>query len=142
MSTPRSTVTGTPGMTITVTSPCRWQSHLSGQAATVRSPLWGVVTLVEQAAELSDEQLRSRLITLGGAGAMTVPAQHARKLSAQAHITEDAGGPGADVVGHGLLSRFRAGCRCGWCTSRAREGTCGCPLCMACQANTYFRWPR
>lgn len=66
MSTPHSTVTGTPGMTITVTGPCQWRSHLSGEAAAVRSLLWGVVTLAEQAAGLSNGQLRSRLITLGG----------------------------------------------------------------------------
>ena len=51
--------------TITVAGPRRGPGHLS-EAAAVRSVLWGVITLAEQAAELSDEQLRSRLVTLGG----------------------------------------------------------------------------
>jgi hypothetical protein len=35
-----------------------------------------------------------------------------------------------DVAGHGLLSRFHDGCRCPWCTSRARESQCLCPDCL------------
>jgi hypothetical protein len=35
-----------------------------------------------------------------------------------------------DVAGHGLLSRFHDGCRCPWCTSRAREPQCLCPDCL------------
>ncbi len=45
---------------------------------------------------------------------------------------------GPDVTGHGLLSRFHAGCRCGWCSSRARETTCGCAPCLACRTHPYF----
>jgi len=36
-----------------------------------------------------------------------------------------------DVTGHGLLARFHEGCRCPWCTSRARECPCLCPDCVA-----------
>lgn len=35
-----------------------------------------------------------------------------------------------DVAGHGLLSRFHDGCRCAWCTARARERGCLCPECL------------
>ena len=35
--------------------------------------------------------------------------------------------PESSVIGHGLLSRFHAGCRCGWCTTQALERSCGCP---------------
>lgn len=51
---------------ITVTGPCWWSGQLCGQAAAVRSVLRGVVMLAEQAPQLSDEQLRSRLAALGG----------------------------------------------------------------------------
>jgi hypothetical protein len=53
-------------MATTVADPRQCPGHLSGAAAAVRSVLWGVVTLAEQAAELSDEELRSRLVALGG----------------------------------------------------------------------------
>jgi hypothetical protein len=53
-------------MAITVAGPRPWLGHLSGQAAAVRSVLRCVVILAEQAAELSDEQVRSRLAALGG----------------------------------------------------------------------------
>jgi hypothetical protein len=39
-----------------------------------------------------------------------------------------------DVVGHGLLSRFHAGCRCPWCTSVCRERECPCQVCTACRS--------
>ncbi|MGH3671621.1 MAG: hypothetical protein ACRDSH_13455, partial [Pseudonocardiaceae bacterium] len=69
----------------------------------------------------------------GGVRAVTRSAQ--RKPDAAA-------GAGADVTGHGLLSRFHAGCRCPWCASRACEGTCGCPPCVACRASAYVVLPR
>jgi len=37
---------------------------------------------------------------------------------------------GADVAGHGLLSRFHSGCRCPWCTCQAREHACPCAPCF------------
>ena len=44
-----------------------------------------------------------------------------------------------DVTGHGLLSRFHDGCRCPWCTSRARERQCLCPDCLAVRTTgVYF----
>ncbi|MDQ3764482.1 MAG: hypothetical protein M3460_23865 [Actinomycetota bacterium] len=99
MSTPHSTVTGTPAMdpypscatttagarpdpgtaprvrawtcagcgtwwAITVASPRPWLVQLAGKPVAVRSVLQSVVTLAEQAPELSDEQLRSRLSRL------------------------------------------------------------------------------
>jgi hypothetical protein len=47
----------------------------------------------------------------------------------------------ADVAGHGLLTRFHEGCRCGWCASRAREGTCPCPACVKVRAHVYLVLP-
>jgi hypothetical protein len=76
---------------------------------------------------------------------VTVPAQHRGAMHPAAGKTlavVRAAGEGADVAGHGLLSRFHDGCRCGWCCSRAREGTCGCTLCAACRASTYVVLPR
>jgi hypothetical protein len=43
-----------------------WLGHLAGGLAAARGVLRGVITLAEHAPELSDEQLRSRLVTLGG----------------------------------------------------------------------------
>ena len=50
---------------ITVAGPRWWPGHLSKEAAVVRLVLWGVVILAEQAPNLSDEQVRSRLVALG-----------------------------------------------------------------------------
>jgi len=73
---------------------------------------------------------------------MSIVGQGARKVSAPQTLTPQqapaAHATGADVAGHGLLSRFHAGCRCGWCSSRAREDTCGCGPCRACRAHPYF----
>ncbi|MGH7748361.1 MAG: hypothetical protein ACREQ5_26935 [Candidatus Dormibacteria bacterium] len=52
-----------------------------------------------------------------------------------------AAGAGADVTGHGLLSRFHAGCRCPWCASRAREGACPCAPCTGVRAHAYVVLP-
>ena len=82
----------------------------------------------------------------GRVGAMTVPTQRARNLSAPRTPTppsaSEARNTGTDVAGHGLLSRFHAGCRCGWCSSRPREGSCGYGPYRACRANTYAALPR
>jgi hypothetical protein len=51
---------------ITVASPRPWRIRPAGQPAAVRSILRSVITLAEQAADLSDQQLRSRLAALGG----------------------------------------------------------------------------
>lgn len=50
---------------ITVAGPRWWPSHFSKEAVMVRLVLWGVVTLAEQAPNLSNKQVRSRLVTLG-----------------------------------------------------------------------------
>jgi hypothetical protein len=50
---------------ITVASPRPWLVQLAGEPVAVRSVLQSVVTLAEQAPELSDEQLRSQLSRLG-----------------------------------------------------------------------------
>ena len=74
MNTPHKTLTGPtgvdpypPGDAIT---PARtglpWPVQLAGEPAAVRSVLRGVVMLAQQAPQLSDEQLRSRLVALGG----------------------------------------------------------------------------
>ena len=47
--------------------------------------------------------------------------------------------PESDVIGHGLLSRFHAGCRCAWCTTQARERACGCEPCTQSRSvDPYF----
>lgn len=112
--------------------------HLGRDLAAARSVLRGVITLAEQAPELSDEQLRSRLAALGQIGAMTIPAQLALKAPRTPPSPVACGG-GADVTGHGLLARFDAGCQCGWCSARAREKTCVCGPCVACRAHVYSR---
>lgn len=51
--------------------------------------------------------------------------------------------PESDVIGHGLLSRFHAGCRCAWCTSQARERGCGCEPCTQSRSvDPYFHLGR
>ena len=47
----------------------------------------------------------------------------------------------ADVTGHGVLSRFHTGCRCGWCESQAREHDCPCPACAAVRRGAFFTFP-
>lgn len=49
----------------------------------------------------------------------------------------------SDVNGHGLLSRFHAGCRCAWCTTQARERACGCESCTQSRSvDPYFHRER
>lgn len=114
---------------ITATNPRLrpWLGHLAEDSAAIRSVLGGVITLAEQAPEISDDQFRFR----SRLAALTVPAQRARKVSL----------PQAPKPPHGLLFRLHAGCRCRWCLSRARAKTCGCDPCLARRANTYFWWP-
>lgn len=46
---------------------------------------------------------------------------------------------GSEVIGHGLLSRFHAGCRCEWCTTQACEQGCGCQPCTQSRSvDPYF----
>ena len=59
MSRPHSTVTTFPAI-----NSCPWLVQSARHPAAVRSVLRGVGTLAGQAAELSDEQLRSRLAAL------------------------------------------------------------------------------
>ena len=58
---------------------------------------------------------------------MTVPAQRKRDVSSAHKVLSVAhpAGDGADVAGHGLLSKVDSGCRCGWCASRARPRRLG-----------------
>jgi hypothetical protein len=60
MSTPRRTVTTFPDI-----DSYPWLVQSAGQLAAVRLVLRGVVTLAEQAPDLSDEQWRSGLAALG-----------------------------------------------------------------------------
>lgn len=88
-------------------SPQRFLDRLT-VAALVRQ----IIALAGQAPTLTDAELVNRLMVLAGCGCGDrYRATHRR----------DAAGEGAAVTGHGLLSRFHAGCRCGWCASRARE---------------------
>ena len=74
MSTPRKTLTGPTGVdpypsgdaTISARTGLLWPVQLATEPAAVRSVLRGVVMLAEQAPQLSDEQLRSQLVALGG----------------------------------------------------------------------------
>ena len=74
MSTPHTTLTGPTGVdpypsaeaTTRARTGLSWRVQLAGEPAAVESVLRGVVMLAEQAAELSDEELRSRLVALGG----------------------------------------------------------------------------
>jgi hypothetical protein len=74
VSTPHRTLTGPTGIdsypSWDATTPARtgfpWRVQLAGEPAAVESVLRGVVMLAEQAPQLSDEELRSRLIALGG----------------------------------------------------------------------------
>jgi hypothetical protein len=51
--------------------------------------------------------------------------------------------PEPDVIGHGLLSRFHAGCQCAWCTTQARERACGCQSCTQSRSlDPYFHLER
>jgi len=108
-----------------------------------QSVLRQVIALAEQAPRLTNEQLRGPTGCAGRVGPVTVTAQRMRQVPRTptgpvVHVVA----AGADVAGHGLLSRFHAGCRCGWCCSRAREGRCGCGPCVACRVHTYFVLPR
>jgi hypothetical protein len=74
VSTPHRTLTGPTGVdpypSWDATTPARsglpWPVQLAGEPAAVESVLRGVVMLAEQAPQLSDEELRSRLVALGG----------------------------------------------------------------------------
>ena len=74
MSTPHRTLTGPTGVgpypSWDATTPARtgfpWPVQLAGEPAAVESVLRGVVMLAEQVPQLSDEELRSRLVALGG----------------------------------------------------------------------------
>lgn len=73
MSTPHKTLGPTgvdPYPTEDATTPAQtglpWPVQLAREPAAVESVLRGVVMLAEHAAELSDEQLRSRLVALSG----------------------------------------------------------------------------
>jgi hypothetical protein len=74
VSTPHRTLTGPTGVdpypSGDATTPARtglpWPVQLAGEPAAVESVLRGVVMLAEQAPQLSEEELRSRLVALGG----------------------------------------------------------------------------
>jgi hypothetical protein len=46
--------------------------------------------------------------------------------------------PPAEVQGHGTLSAFHDGCRCGWCESRCWERGCICPTCVELRATSPY----
>ena len=74
MNTPHRALTGPTGvgpyLSWDATTPARtglpWRVQLAGEPAAVESVLRGVVMLAEQVPQLSDEELRSRLVALGG----------------------------------------------------------------------------
>lgn len=43
-----------------------------------------------------------------------------------------------NIIGHGLLPRFHAGCRCDWCVSRCWERSCLCEVCVDMRAKSPY----
>ena len=154
MSTPRKTLTGPTGVDPYPFGGCH---HLSADRPVVASPArhgacGGAVGIARRGhARRAGTAAVRRAVAVpagraGRVGAMTGPAERARNVRApqaptlkpKAPATRDTG---PDVAGHGLLSRFHTGCRCGWCSSRARETTCGCAPCLAYRAHPYVVLP-